>query len=388
MRSNAPIRCLVYSHAFWPNVGGVELYARLLAEGLASDPAFSTVIATNTPNTGDELPVEAAIHRQPSLAALWQLVRSADIVFLAGPSIVPMTMAKLAGKPYVIEHHGYQAVCPNGLLLNKARGGVCGQAFRQGQYAECVRCVKNDQNWWRGVAQLVLTSFRRWLSAGASVNIGVTDHVCQRHSLPRMRVIYHGIPEPGTLCQLRLDPKQAVHFAYVGRLVEEKGLPLLLEAAVVLRALGVPFQVSFIGDGPLRPMLEQFVQKNGLEECIRFTGFLSGPALAATGAAVDVVVMPSVWEETAGLAAMEHMMRGGVVLAARIGGLSEVVGDGGVQFRPFDAEDLARKMQQLTDASLRETVGRAGRTRAMEMFQLERMVDDHKQLFIQVCGQN
>ena len=96
--------------------------------------------------------------------------------------------------------------------------------------------------------------------------------------------------------------------------------------------------------------------------------------------------MPSVWEETAGLAAMEQMMRGGVVLAADIGGLGEVVGDGGVKFRPFDSTDLARKMVELTSPELRSSTGKAARERAARLFRLERMVDEHKALLREACG--
>jgi glycosyltransferase involved in cell wall biosynthesis len=71
---------------------------------------------------------------------------------------------------------------------------------------------------------------------------------------------------------------------------------------------------------------------------------LEGRELLRAVEALDVTVMPSVWEETAGLAAIEQMMRGRVVLAADIGGLGEMVGDGGVKFRAFDSEDLASKM--------------------------------------------
>jgi glycosyltransferase involved in cell wall biosynthesis len=115
---------------------------------------------------------------------------------------------------------------------------------------------------------------------------------------------------------------------------------------------------------------------------VRFTGFLEGSAFQQATAGVDVVVMPSIWEETAGLAAMEQMMRGRVVLAADIGGLGEVVGDGGLKFRPFDADDLADKMERLAgSAQLRTDIGMRARERAHQLFSLPRMIDEHLSLF-------
>ena len=57
--------------------------------------------------------------------------------------------------------------------------------------------------------------------------------------------------------------------------------------------------------------------------------------------------MPSEWEETAGLAAIEQMMRAGVVVAANIGGLSEIVGDAGLTFPAKDSAALAARLQQI-----------------------------------------
>jgi glycosyltransferase involved in cell wall biosynthesis len=200
-----------------------------------------------------------------------------------------------------------------------------------------------------------------------------------------MKVIYHGIPDPPPFANAGAagPGDREVHFGYVGRLVEEKGLPLLVEAAGSLKSKGVRHRLSFIGDGPLRDSLRAQAEAAGLNDEVRFTGFLEGSALQSAAEDLDVVVMPSVWEETAGLAAMEQMMRGRAVLAADIGGLGEVVGDGGVKFRPFDSEDLAKRMVELTDPEFRSNVGAAAKARAARLFRLERMVNEHKALFRQ-----
>ena len=56
--------------------------------------------------------------------------------------------------------------------------------------------------------------------------------------------------------------------------------------------------------------------------------------------------MPSIWEETAGLAAIEQMLRGRLVIASDIGGLGEMVGDAAIKFPAGDAPTLADQMKK------------------------------------------
>jgi len=160
----------------------------------------------------------------------------------------------------------------------------------------------------------------------------------------------------------------------------------MLQAARILKDRSVPFQISFIGDGPLRDQLTAEAARLSLSDCVRFTGFLRGEELEEETRRIDAIAMPSVWEETAGLSAMEQMMQGRAVLAADIGGLSEVVGDSGLKFQPFNVSDLANKMMDLTDPDLRLRIGERGRDRAERMFRLERMIDEYSDAILAACG--
>jgi glycosyltransferase involved in cell wall biosynthesis len=169
--------------------------------------------------------------------------------------------------------------------------------------------------------------------------------------------------------------------------VPEKGLPVLLRAAQILQQEKLEFEVQLIGDGPQRAYLEAMVQQAGLAKCVQLRGFLQGAVLAEALSKVHVVVMPSVWEETAGLAAMEHMMRGRLVIASKIGGLTETIGDAGLACLPGDAEDLARCMREvLRDRSIVATLGRKARARAELLFLRQRMIADHEKLYGQILG--
>src|SRR5205807_2598615 len=180
---------------------------------------------------------------------------------------------------------------------------------------------------------------RRWMCAKVAANIAVTRHVAQRIAFPRSQVVYHGVPDPGHAGN---GPSaDLTTFAYVGRLVSEKGIPLLLEAATILKKEGLRFRVMIVGDGAERNSLEIMTRDLGLSDEVSFAGCLRGDALHMAVRDVTALVMPSIWEETAGLAAMEQMMRGRLVVATDIGGLGEVVDGAGLKFRPGDARGLA-----------------------------------------------
>ncbi len=289
-----------------------------------------------------------------------------------------------------MEHHGYQAICPNGLLLHEPDKSVCPGHFQAGRYWRCVACNASQGSLWRSVKDLVLTFPRHFLSRRAAVNIGITNHVVGRLALPRTKTCYYGIEGAWRNSSSSVTAKPArekVCFAYVGRLVAEKGLPLLIEAARRLKKEGFEFDLRFVGDGPERPLLESLRERHELGLVVQITGFLSGDALRECLRSVNVVVMPSIWEETAGLAAMEQMMGGRLVIAAEIGGLGEVVGEGGLKFPPKDLDGLTERMRRiLKEPNLLVGYGEKARARAAELFQRERMIRDHAVLYRAVRG--
>jgi glycosyltransferase involved in cell wall biosynthesis len=232
----------------------------------------------------------------------------------------------------------------------------------------------------------MLTFARRLACNAASVNIAITEHVNRRLHLQRTTVIYHGIPESIDLTSRQIDTTnntpRVVTFAYVGRLVSEKGLHLLVQAAKRLRSANIEFLMKFIGDGPERSSLESAAEAAGLTDLVKFTGHRKGAELEQTVQDVDVVVMPSIWEETAGLSAIEQMMRERLVIAADIGGLGEVVDDTGLKFPAGNAQQLADRMRLVIgQPDLIETLGRRARARATKIFGQQRMVDQHIALF-------
>lgn len=386
------MRLVIHSHFFAPGIGGVETQVLSLASGLSvgkveRSPNFEVTVVTNTPaeNIFDRgFPFKVV--RRPTILQLWRHIQRADVVHLAGPSLLPLVISRLLRKPTVIEHHGYQSICPNGLLIHQPERSICPGHFQARRYLHCLKCQASEMTLTSSIKNLLLMFPRYLLSRSATANIAITEHVLQRHGLPASQVIYYGIEnraDRGAVAKQETSNPDKFRFAFVGRFVPEKGIGVLLRAASILQSEGFDFELRLIGDGPERREVDAITEELHLGNLVQVTGYVApGKAMISALEGVGAVVVPSVWEEAAGLSAIEQMMAGRLVIASAIGGLAEVVGEGGLLFPPGDATALAALMKQvLYNSPLVEAVRARGRTRALELFEVERMLGDHARLY-------
>lgn len=389
------MKVLIYSRSFAPLIGGAETYAMLLAQGLANgadaqpNAIEATVVTEADANGFDDSSLPFAVVRKPGLRMLSRLVRQATIVQLVGPCLLPMLFSWLLRRPFFIEQHGYQSICPNGLLFFEPTKSVCPGHFMAKRHRKCWEC-NQAAGGLQSLKMWLLTFFRRWLCDRATANVAISHHVRERLRLPNSLVIYYGIGDTG---EQRKNPAQTgsnsspLCFAYVGRLVSEKGLDALVDAAAMLRRDGVEFRLKFIGDGPERVRLQTRVSEQRLDGQIVFTGFVTGEGLRRAVEDAAVMVMPSRCEETAGLSAIEQMMRGRLVICSDIGGLGEVVDGAGLKFAPGDARTLAALMRKVVeDPGIVAVFGAKARERALRLFRLDRMIREHVELYRAVAG--
>ncbi len=186
---------------------------------------------------------------------------------------------------------------------------------------------------------LLLTFPRRWLARKVAVNIAPTKHVGRRVDLPRTRFVPHGVPEYPTKSASSSHSENAdlPYFAYVGRLVAEKGVPVLLKACSLLGKRGMSFRLKIVGDGTERRRLEALASSLGLGAQVEFLGSTAVENIPDLLRDAVAVVMPSIWEDVAPLVAYEQLMHGHLVIASDLGGLGEIVDDVGLKFPPGDA---------------------------------------------------
>ncbi len=151
---------------------------------------------------------------------------------------------------------------------------------------------------------------------------------------------------------------------YYGRLVEEKGVDVLLRAMQEMP--GVPCKI--VGTGPEEQHLH--IEGDKMNN-VTFEGYQSGEALWDLVRGARAVIVPSLWHEVFGLVAVEAMALGKPVIASRVGALPEVVADAqtGLLFEPGDVQGLRQAIARVAEDPVYATaLGRAGRHRAEQLY--------------------
>lgn len=384
------MKLLIYSHFFPPSVGGVETLVLSLARGLAElrasggETEFEVTVATQTPaNNFDDSTLSFRVVRQPTPIRVWDLIRESDVAHVAGPALAPIVLGLLAHKPVVVEHHGFQTICPNGQLLFEPSGTPCPGHFMAGRHGECLRC-NAAQGWSVSVKHWLLTFVRRFLCKHVTRNITPTQWLGGQLKLPREIAIAHGLEFKAvrtTNCTPSATAKPPV-IVFQGRLVTTKGVGVLFEAAHHLASQNRLFDLLVIGDGPERASLERLSLAGPLAGRVRFAGRLMPAQLDAALAKAALLVVPSLGGEVFGLVIAENMLRGLPVVASDLGAFVEVIGDGGVTFRTGDSRELAREISRiLDDPTFAARLAERARKRAVEFCDLTRMVEAHARVY-------
>jgi glycosyltransferase involved in cell wall biosynthesis len=203
-----------------------------------------------------------------------------------------------------------------------------------------------------------------------------------------IHLIYHGLDlskfEPDR--RLPSDGRRPLLLS-VGQLKEKKGFPYLLRACRMLRDQGYDFACEIIGEGPQRRELEAMVTDLGLDDTVVLRGAVSHQEVLeryARAALFALACVPAEDGDRDGIpnVLLEAMAMRVPVVSSRFSGIPEAVEDGctGLLVPPRDTEALAGALiRLLDDRDLRERMGRAGRERVEEHFDIRdnigRLVD-------------
>ena len=170
------------------------------------------------------------------------------------------------------------------------------------------------------------------------------------------------------------EPSDFLHIAVISHLIEEKGIQVLFQALRAARDRLPKTRVSIAGVGPYEQTLRRMVAELGVGDTVTFLGNTSRQADLLRTA--DVSVVPSLWAEAFSFSALESMACGVPVIASRIGGIPEVVGnDAAILFAPGAVDELASALLSVTkDPDLRKRMGEAGVRRVNEAYTLDQML--------------
>ena len=204
----------------------------------------------------------------------------------------------------------------------------------------------------------------------------------------KIRLIHSGI-DPSRFAAALLPQdfhNEVVTLGCLAVLEERKGIEFLLQAAARLQSQGARLNWLIGGDGSQRGTLESKTRALGLDDRVKFLGFVAKPEDFL--ARIDIFVMPSLFEGL-GVAALEAMAAGKPVVATRVGGLAESVLDGqtGILVAPRDGRAIADAIARLVgDPPMAQRMGLQGRQRALERFTLTQMAARNEAYYYELLG--
>jgi glycogen synthase len=333
------MKILFFSYTFAPNVGGIESVSAILAEKFA-EAGHEVELVTETAdkeNAQRSIPDRNyRITRRPLFLKLIRLLSWCELVFQNNISLRSLIPALLMQKRVIVVHQTW---------LRHVRGGI---GWNNRVKRVLLRFVTN-------VAISEATRKDLWPAGDAPA--------------PQFQMRVIGNPYDDGVFRLRPEIARDKALVFVGRLVSDKGVDVLLRALNILHNENVAADLTIVGSGPEEEKLRGLAQQLGLGRRgvvagiddsglpgsptpattpqVTFAGEKSGEELAATLNRHQIMVVPSRWAEPFGIVALEGIACGCAVVGSRDGGLREAIGPCGLTFKNGDERELADSLKAL-----------------------------------------
>jgi glycosyltransferase involved in cell wall biosynthesis len=348
--------------SLWPPVvvGGAESYAARLATELRGRDHEVAVLTLGV----DGADVVAQVHPWPYRLDAWAtqptwkraVFHSADVYRRAtvtamsaaverfapdvvhthavqGLSTAALTTPATLGCPHVHSLHDYWLLCQRTTLRTRS-----GRACRRCSLCGIVSAVRR--------AALSRSGPDVYLAPSEAV---AGQHAANAHISERLRVVHHPV-DPAPVRRWTSHRDFAVTFGYIGQLTESKGVRTMLaafaaHAATVRDTAAGRTRMLVAGTGPLASEVARHAEIG-----VEALGWVDASGKEDFFDAIDCLVVPSEWEEPAGLVVVEAAARGVPVIGADIGGIPEYVDPASrpLLFASGDSEALARMMSTIS----------------------------------------
>ncbi len=285
--------------------------------------------------------------------------------------------------------HGHQPYCPATTKFLERRGRPCERSFhlasctwghlvdhcgsaRPTRISSDFRALEKDRRALEQVPLIAVSGFigQQLLAGGFRSD--------------RIATVLNPCPDLPSLPEQQLDP--AGNFVFLGRLTKAKGILWLLDAFARVRQTAV---LEVLGDGPCGAAARDLAKRLGLENRVRFHGWLEGVQLTEILARASAVIVPSLWHDPCPLSALDAAARGRAVIATRVGGLPETAlpGRNAILVEPGDTRGLADAIDTLAgDPDLARRLGRGGRELALGPWRLDAHLDRLEILYRQAMA--
>jgi colanic acid/amylovoran biosynthesis glycosyltransferase len=203
------------------------------------------------------------------------------------------------------------------------------------------------------------------------------------HDWPKVHVVHCGID--GAFLSADTKPAAVHRLLCIGRLCEQKGQLLLVEAAQRLACEGTDFEMVLAGDGPMRGQIERLLKRHDLADRVQITGWISGAQVREQILAARALVLPS-FAEGLPVVLMEAMALRRPVISTYIAGIPELVcpGENGWLVPPGDLTALVAALRACLEASsdVMDRMGEDARKRVLERYDVNSEAQKLQRLFL------
>jgi glycosyltransferase involved in cell wall biosynthesis len=361
--TNKNKRFLIYSHFYYPSIGGIERHTDNLAK-LLINKGYNVTIVTQSGNKAVEIG-KIIIVRRPSIALLASLIFYHDVIHMQGFNIFVYFFAKLFKKRIVWYHHGYDLCSVGG-----------GTSIYKGFFETLEPHLRRS-----------LVGILLWLSFHisrmiAKIDKRITHIVTTYYMLTRFRefirslnwhVIYYPVLFDNlNLISLNNSNNEDNYILLYGRMMAGKGEDVLIRALSILKDKGIIYRAIICGPSPNKNYPNNLIKFYGLENQVIYVGPKLGKELVELINRSSIVVVPSKYEEMFGQTAIEAMYFGKPVIASKTGGLAEIVSNFGIIIPQNDPLALAEAIHELmSDKNKIEMLGKKAKEYARRVFDPE-----------------
>ena len=370
------------------NVGGPALHVAYLTAGLA-DHGYDTTLVAGTVGRGEESMAFIADAKGVRIEVIDELARSISPLRDAR-AVWKLAQLIRRERPTILHTHTAKAGAVGrvaALLAGRARPPIVVHTF----HGHVLRGYFNR------VATFGFRTLERLLAYATTRLIAVSpevrDDLVRLHVAPasKFAVIRLGIEldqRVGGDAAGRTETRRVLGLAgdpfvvgWVGRMTAVKRTDLVVEVLRELVGRGVDARLLLVGDGPDRDHLERYAHELGVIKRCLFLGYQE--EVGRFYDAIDALLLPSVNEGTP-VSVIEALAAERPAVATRVGGTPDVIRDGvdGFLVDSADPGELAERLAELArDPGRRAEMGAAGRSRVLERYAVDRLVDDVDALY-------
>jgi len=201
----------------------------------------------------------------------------------------------------------------------------------------------------------------------------------------RVDVIYNGIPLPPRISSSRHSSNGSFHVGAVGRMVPVKDFDLFLEVAAEIKKHIKDVRFSILGDGPLKQQLRRRSGELEIEDCIEFLPPRPDPF--SYYQSLDLLLCTSLHEGFP-MSILEAMACGKPVVAAKVGGIPEVISnnENGLLLDAREPKEFAHVcLSLLQNRDLNSRLGKSASLKVLGRFTSLKMAEAYTQLYRELC---